>query len=188
VRSVASDLLTAVVLFAPRLAAGVLVAVAFWVAGRVLRAAVGRFLASHLDPSVVTLLCKSLQYAAIGVGLITALGTIGINVSALVAGLGLTGFALGFALKDLVANVVAGVLVLVYRPFHREDHVAVAGYEGRVREIDLRYTTLETPEQIILIPNQTLLANAVTISRDPAGRRPSPPPAPPVEANPPGAV
>ena len=83
--------------------------------------------------SVVTLLCKSLQFAAIGLGLITALGTIGINVSALVAGLGLTGFALGFALKDLVANVVAGVLVLVYRPFHRQDHVAVAGFEGTVR-------------------------------------------------------
>ena len=186
-RSVASDLLTAAVLFAPRLAAGVLVAVAFWVAGRVLRAAVGRFLASHLDPSVVTLLCQSLQFAAIGLGLITALGTIGINVSALVAGLGLTGFALGFALKDLVANVVAGELVLVYRPFHRQDHVAVAGFEGTVREIDLRYTTLETPERIILIPNQTLLANAVTISRGPA-RTPSPPPATPVEANPPGAV
>jgi small conductance mechanosensitive channel len=185
VRSVASDLLTAAVLFAPRLAAGLLVALAFWVAGRVLRTAVGRVLASHLDPSIVTLLCKSLQFAAIGLGLITALGTIGINVSALVAGLGLTGFALGFALKDLVANVVAGVLVLVYRPFHRQDHVAVAGYEGTVREIDLRYTTLETPEQIILIPNQTLLANAVTISRDPAGRRPPPTPAPPAAANPP---
>jgi small-conductance mechanosensitive channel len=186
-RSVASDLLTATVLFAPRLAAGLLVAVAFWVAGRVLRAAVGRFLASHLDPSVVALLCKSLQFAAIGLGVITALGTIGINVSALVAGLGLTGFALGFALKDLVANVVAGVLVLVYRPFRREDHVAVAGFEGTVREIDLRYTTLETPEQIILIPNQTLLANAVTISRGPA-RKPAPPPGPPVAANPPWAV
>ena len=186
-RSVASDLLTAAVLFVPRLAAGVLVAVAFWVAGRVLRAAVGRFLASHLDPSVVTLLCKSLQFAAIGLGLITALGTIGINVSALVAGLGLTGFALGFALKDLVANVVAGVLVLVYRPFHRQDHVAVAGFEGTVREIDLRYTTLETPERIILIPNQTLLANAVTISRGPA-RAPSASPTSPVDANPPGAV
>jgi small conductance mechanosensitive channel len=166
-RSMASELLTAAALFAPRLAAGMLVVLGFWLLGRALRVAAARALTGHLDGSVVTLACKTLQVGAIGLGLVTALGTLGIDVSALVAGLGLTGFALGFALKDLIANVVAGVLVLVYRPFRRHDHVAVAGFEGTVGEIDLRYTTLETPEQTILVPNQTLLMNAVTIRRSP---------------------
>ena len=179
-RSVASEVVTAAALFVPRLGAGLLVALAFWLVGRVLRAAVSRYLAGHLDPSVAALICQALHLTALALGLVTALGTVGIDVTALVAGLGLTGFALGFALKDLVANMVAGVLVLVYRPFHRQDRVAVAGFEGVVREIDLRYTTLETDEQIILIPNQTLLANAVTISRGPAGGgKPAPPVSPP---------
>ena len=63
-RSVASDLLTAAALFAPRLAAGVLVAVGFWLAGRALRTAVSRVLASHLDPSVTALTCNCLLYTS----------------------------------------------------------------------------------------------------------------------------
>ena len=178
-QSITHEVTMAIAMFVPRLIAAVFVVLGFWLAGRILRAAVSRFLVPHLDSSVVTLTCKALQFGAIALGLITALGTVGINVSALVAGLGLTGFALGFALKDLIANVVAGILVLVYRPFHRKDRVAVAGFEGIVLDIDLRYTTLETSEQTILIPNQTLLANAVTIARDPGAVRKTPlPPAP----------
>ena len=56
-------------------------------------------------------------------GLVTALGTLGVDVSALVAGLGLTGFALGFAVKDTISNILAGVLLLVYRPFSKKDYV-----------------------------------------------------------------
>ena len=98
-------------------------------------------------------------------GAVTALGTTGINVSALVAGLGLTGFALGFAFRDILANVVAGVLILVYRPFTRNDRVAVAGFEGTVSAIDLRYTTLTTEDKRILIPNSTLFTNAISVAQ-----------------------
>ena len=51
-------------------------------------------------------------------GLVTALGTAGVNVSALVAGLGLTGFALGFAFRDVLSNLLAGVLILLYGHSH----------------------------------------------------------------------
>ena len=183
-RSVASDLLTAAVLVRPAAGRGLLVAVAFWVAGRVLRPRwAGASSASRLDPSDVTLLCKSLQVHRVCLGLITALGTIGINV----AGLGAHRLRARLRAQGPGRQRRRWRAALVYRPFHRQDHVAVAGFEGTVREIDLRYTTLETPERINLIPNQTLLANAVTISRGPA-RTPSPPPVSPVAANPPGAV
>ena len=126
----AADLMTAAALFAPRLAASVMVLAGCWLGGRALQAVVARAASGRLDRSVVTLIRKALQTTALVFGTITALGTVRINVSALIAGLGLTGFALGFALKDLVANVVAGVLILVYRPFRRNDWVAVAGFEG----------------------------------------------------------
>jgi len=96
-------------------------------------------------------------------GVITALGTLGINVSALVAGLGLTGFALGFALKDSVSNLLAGVLILAYRPFEMGNYIKVAGHEGEVVKIDLRYTTLKNEENTYLIPNSLIFSNAVTI-------------------------
>lgn len=95
--------------------------------------------------------------------IITALGTVGINVTALVAGLGLTGFALGFALKDALSNLLAGVLLLIYRPFGRGDRIVVSGFEGVVEEIDLRYTTLQAGDRRILLPNSTLFSNPVSI-------------------------
>jgi len=87
----------------------------------------------------------------------------GINVSALVAGLGLTGFALGFALRDILSNLLAGALIIVYRPFHRGDKIAVAGCEGKVQEIDLRYTIVQGENKIYLIPNSTLFTNTISI-------------------------
>lgn len=98
-------------------------------------------------------------------GAITALGTLGINVSALVVGLGLSGFALGFALKDTISNLLAGVMILVYQPFDIEDYIVVTGQEGQVIHIDFRYTTLENNEKIILIPNSLVFANTVSILR-----------------------
>jgi small-conductance mechanosensitive channel len=96
-------------------------------------------------------------------GGITALGTMGINVSALVAGLGLTGFALGFALKDILSNLVSGVLILLYRPFKLNQQITVNGMEGLVTEIDLRYTRLEKEGKTYLIPNSILITNTIEI-------------------------
>jgi small-conductance mechanosensitive channel len=96
-------------------------------------------------------------------GVITALGTAGVNVSALVAGLGLTGFALGFALRDALSNLLAGILILIYRPFKRHDRISVAGFEGIVIETDLRYTTLQGEDKRILIPNATLFTHSIVL-------------------------
>ena len=85
------------------------------------------------------------------------------DVSALVASLGLTGFALGFALRDALSNVLSGVLVLIYRPFKRGDSIKVTGFEGKVIEIDLRYTSLQMNGSRVLIPNSSLFNNPVVI-------------------------
>jgi len=159
-------LITAAVLYGPRLAAGLGAFLAFWVAGLALYAAIGRVgRRSRLDQDLVMLIQRVARTGLVLVGLITALGTMGFDVSALVAGLGLTGFALGFALKDVLSNVLAGVLILFYRPFRHDDRVTVAGYEGRVTDIDLRYTTLDAIDRRILIPNATLFTNAITVTK-----------------------
>src|SRR5262249_11304139 len=82
-----------------------------------------------LRHDVLTLIGQVAKGVLLIFGAITALGTLGVNVSALVAGLGLTGFALGFAFRDALSNVLAGVMILIYRPFHHGDQVLVAGFE-----------------------------------------------------------
>ncbi len=116
-----------------------------------------------LDEEVKNLFARTINVTILVFGAVTALGTAGVNVSALVAGLGLTGFALGFALKDALSNLLAGVLILVYRPFRPGDRIVVKGHEGRVAGIDLRYTTIKSDDKTVLIPNSSLFTNEITI-------------------------
>lgn len=118
-----------------------------------------------VDADVLNLLTNSLNTLIVIVGILTALGTIGVDVTALVASLGLTGFALGFALRDVLSNIVAGVLILVYRSVKRGDYINVNGFEGKVIGLDLRYTILEGNGKKILIPNSTLFTNPIVINR-----------------------
>jgi small conductance mechanosensitive channel len=159
------DLARQVTVFAPRLAVGVFVFLFFCLASVVTRRLILR-VSKAADVNtrfIIRLAGRTAAIALLAFGTVSALGTMGINVSALVAGLGLTGFALGFALKDVLSNFLAGVLILLYRPFELNDHIIVAGSEGIVTEIDLRYTTLQKEGQKFLIPNSVLITNTISV-------------------------
>ncbi len=113
--------------------------------------------------AVVSLLASSSYIGILGLGLITALSKLGINVTALIAGLGLTGFALGFALKDIISNLLAGILIILLTPFRVGDRIRVGSSEGKVIEINLRYTVLESEGERILIPNSTMFTNIIAV-------------------------
>ncbi len=150
--------------FAPRAGVALLVLIGFWLASLLLQK-VTRRIGERADVrnDILVLIGRTGSTLLIVLGAITALGTAGVNVSALVAGLGLTGFALGFALRDALSNLLAGILILVYRPFKRHDRISVAGFEGIVIETDLRYTTLQGEDKRILIPNATLFTHSIVL-------------------------
>jgi small-conductance mechanosensitive channel len=155
--------------FLPRAAAALFTVAAFWLAAVAVGVVLRRFGVSRaLDPDLSTLLGRAARATLVAFGAVTALGTLGLDVSALVAGLGLTGFALGFALRDIISNTLAGVLILLYKPFRRGDRISVAGAEGVVSEIDLRYTTLVVAEGTrVLVPNSTLFTNSIRVEHGP---------------------
>ena len=99
------------------------------------------------------------------VGLITALGTLGVNISAIVAGLGLTGFAFGFAFKDMLSNFISGILIFIYEPFNLGDTIEVEGKVGKVIDINLRYVTIETEKQKILVPNSISVSKVISVEK-----------------------
>jgi len=111
------------------------------------------------------LLASVARVSLLILGLVTALGTLGVNIMGIVAGLGLTGFALGFALKDSIANLLAGVLILLYRPFEVGDHIDVSGFAGKVTTVNLRYTELDAGAQCVLVPNSKLLTDPIRVTR-----------------------
>ncbi len=148
----------------PRLGAAAVVFLFFVLLTSVLQRLIKRLAGEFgLAPSLVSLLRRTTRVLLLTVGFITATGTLGVNVSALVAGLGLTGFALGFALKDTISNLLSGILLLLYQPFEIGDEIRTSGYEGIVTSIDLRYTQLNDDGTKILIPNSKLFTEPVTI-------------------------
>ena len=152
--------------WAPKIGGALLLLFVFWLASRIARKmilAAGE--KGEIDYHVVRLMAMTARVGLLIAGIITSLGTLGVDVSALVAGLGLTGFALGFAVKDTISNILAGVLLLVYRPFALKDYIEVKGMEGLVEAIDLRYTTLKHEGQTILLPNSLLFTNPITIGK-----------------------
>ena len=70
------------------------------------------------------------------IGLITAAASMGVNISAVVASLGVTGVAVVLAMKEPLGNLLAGAMVLVHPPFHLGDFIKVAGFEGEVFAIN----------------------------------------------------
>jgi small conductance mechanosensitive channel len=150
----------------PRLGLALAVLAGFWLAARVAgRAILALGTRARIDRDLSVFLSRCARVALALFGVVTALGTLGINVSALVAGLGLTGFALGFALKDTISNLLSGVLILLYHPFIAGDRIRIAGLEGRVTTIDLRYTELDGENTRILIPNSKLFTDPIEVLR-----------------------
>jgi small-conductance mechanosensitive channel len=164
-------------LFLPRLGVALVVLLVFWLLARGLGRVVRRLSnVRRLDPDLVSYLGRGASALLLLFGLVTALGTLGLDVTALVAGLGLTTFAIGFALKDILANAISGILVLVYRPFRVGDRVNVKSLEGTVVEINLRYTVLEAEGKRMLIPSSLLFSEPVTVV--PKSAPPETPPKP----------
>jgi small-conductance mechanosensitive channel len=162
--NLAQQLLEQTTLWLPRVGGVAVVFLAFLILAKVMR----RIITTgadrlKLDKHLTSLLARTSSTTLIVFGFVTALGTLGINVSALVAGLGLTGFALGFALKDTISNLLSGVLILLYRPFEIGNRIKISGYEGIVVSIDLRYTELEGEGSKILIPNSKSFTNPITV-------------------------
>jgi len=162
--NIIQTLLTETTLWLPKVGAAVGIAFGFYVLSKLIKNAISK--ASErlkLDSHLISLFARTSSITLMIFGLVTALGTLGINVSALVAGLGLTGFALGFALKDTVTNLISGALILLYKPFKIGDTIKVAGFEGCVVSIDLRYTELNSDGVRILIPNSKLFTDPITV-------------------------
>ena len=145
---------------------GILILGAFWVLGVILLNVIRRLgRARHVDEGLAEFLGRVVKVAALILGAITALSEMGIDVGALVAGLGLTGFAFGFAFKDIISNVLSGILIIIYKPFQVGDQIKIKAYDGNVVSIDLRYTVLNREGKLLYIPNALLFTDAIIVDR-----------------------
>lgn len=119
-------------------------------------------------------LARAARYGVLAIGILAALEQIpGIEITSFLAGLGILGFTVGFALQDIARNFVAGLLLLVRQPFNVGDGVEVAGRAGSVMEITIRDTVIKTWDGVMeIIPNLDVYSNPiVNYSEFPLRRR-----------------
>ena len=152
--------------FIPNLIVAIIIFIAALYVGSLAGRAVATALARRkqpVDPELAMLLSRVTRWTIIVIGTIWALNQVNFNVTGFVAGLGIVGFTIGFALKDVAENFVAGILLLIQQPFDIGDAIEVNGYSGIVTDIKVRDTTMRTWDGLlVIIPNATVYTNAIT--------------------------
>jgi small conductance mechanosensitive channel len=119
---------------------------------------------SSLDLSV---LLKDILISGSGgtvmvVGVLMALSQIGISLGPMLAGLGVAGFVIGFALQDTLGNFAAGAMILIYQPYDVDDFVEVTGASGLVKKMNLVSTTITTFDNLTLVvPNRKIWGDVI---------------------------
>lgn len=126
-----------------------------------------------IDSTLKPLLASLLRYGILILTVVLVLDQFGVQTTSLIAVLGAAGIAIGLALQGTLANVAAGVMLLILRPFRVGHYICVAsGHEGTVREIGL-FTTIITTRDLyyVSIPNSAIFsATIINYTREPLRR------------------
>jgi len=129
------------------------------VAGRAVRRAVGRSQLSELMRATVSRLAGT-SVMVLGMGVI--LTQLGVQLAPVLAGFGIAGLAVGFALQNTLANLAAGGLILGTRPYDLGDEIEAAGVFGTVKRMSLVSTTILTPDnQTLIVPNSSIWSGVI---------------------------
>lgn len=169
------NLIKSVVEQLPYIASGIVVLAFFWLISKIFRsvfwAASNR---TKLDNRLRILFSRLIGVMVLVLGVFTALTVIvpSFRFGDLIAGLGFTSFIVGFATKDILNNLLSGVLILWKEPFKIGDYIFVKDKQGKVEYIGVRATTLKMDDgEKILMPNGEMYSQPLTIRGAGAERR-----------------
>lgn len=143
--------------------AGLVTVVVLFVSDRLVRRAIKRYSEKiKLEPHVENILKLIARIIIFAVGVFTLLSLFGIPAEWFVGVSALTGAAIGFASTQTVGNFLAGLYIMISRPFMVKDYVKIGDVEGEVREITINYTKIYTPTyNIMSIPNRQVLDSTI---------------------------
>lgn len=147
----------------PSLAVGVVVLVFFYLLARVARFLVGRSIARlRASEHAAQVVSRLVFIVVMALGFLVALGVMGVNAGALVASMGLVSVGVGFALKDVIENFLAGITIILQRPFVIGDTVRFGDVEGVVEDVRVRDTVIRMFDgRKVFVPNRSLFSGVV---------------------------
>ena len=140
-----------------------------WMISRILDAVVEEYVVplaekskSEFDDQVLPILRKGIRVVIWIMGIIIGMDNLGIDITAMIAGLGIGGLALALAAQDMVKNIFGGIMIFLDKPFKIGERIQIDGFDGTVEEVGLRSTRVRTLEgRLLIINNSTFSDNTV---------------------------
>ena len=143
-----------------------LILFAFWQLAKLIQNLAGKALGSsrvRMTSLLRRMIISTVRNIVIMIGILLAISQLGIALGPLLAGLGIAGFIIGFALQDTLSNFASGVMILLYKPFDVGDVVEASGVRGRVSHMSLVNTTFMTRDnQRLIVPNNLIWGAVIT--------------------------
>jgi MscS family membrane protein len=140
-----------------------------WLISRTLDAVVEEYIVpitekseSDFDDQVLPIMRKGIRAVIWIMGIIIGMDNLGIDITAMIAGLGIGGLALALAAQDMVKNIFGGIMIFLDKPFKIGERIQIDGFDGTVEEVGLRSTRVRTLEgRLLIINNSTFSDNTV---------------------------
>ncbi|MBL9121302.1 MAG: mechanosensitive ion channel family protein [Phycisphaerae bacterium] len=144
-----------------------------WVVATWARRSLYRFIQrARADATLASFAGNSVRWAILILGVVACLSIFGINIAAVTAVIGAAGLAVGLAMQGSLSNLAAGIMLLVLRPFRVGDGISVAGQTGRVDDIDLFHTKIDTADnRRLIVPNSAIIGATIENGSHHAKRR-----------------
>src|SRR5262245_24891183 len=157
---------TLITTYGLRVVGAIVILIVGWVASRLLYSAVLRLCerSPRVDRTVTLFLGNGARYTALVFTFVAVLTTFGIATTSFVAVLGALGIAVGLALQGTLSNLAAGIMLVLFRPFHIGDRIETANVGGTICEINLFFTEIDGDYNArIVIPNGKLWGEIVRV-------------------------
>ena len=151
----------------PNILLAVVVALIFWFVGKGVGKLINRTADRRGRDSLGDVAGSLARWALVIVGFMLAVTIIAPTITPgdLIAGLGVSSVAIGFAFKDILQNMLAGILILLRQPFEVGDQIVSGGHEGTVEKIETRATMIKTYDgRRVVIPNSDIYTDSVVVN------------------------
>ncbi|QDU33722.1 Small-conductance mechanosensitive channel [Poriferisphaera corsica] len=117
---------------------------------------------TKIDETLTRFFAKSTRWSIMAIAIISVLGYFGISTASFAALIAAAGLAIGLAFQGTLSNFAAGIMLLIFRPYKVNDVITVSGTTGKVFEIELFTTTLDTPDnRRIIVPNASIFGSTI---------------------------
>jgi small conductance mechanosensitive channel len=149
-----------------RVVGAIVILVLGWLVSRLIYRGIRRLCerSQRLDRTVTLFLANGARYFILVFTFTAVLSTFGVATTSFVAVLGALGLAIGLALQGTLSNLAAGIMLVLFRPFHIGDRIEAGGVVGTAREINLFYSELDTDDNVrVIFPNGKLWGEVVRV-------------------------